>query len=79
MGRLSLSASHQGGHVVIKVIDDGGGLNRKRILEKAREQGLPAHDDMPDEEVWKLIFFPRLFQPQKQLQTFPGAGRHGRG
>jgi len=58
MGRLSLSASHQGGHVVIKVIDDGGGLNRKRILEKAREQGLPAHDDMPDEDVWKLIFSP---------------------
>ncbi|MEY3288103.1 MAG: signal-transducing histidine kinase CheA protein [Pseudomonadota bacterium] len=58
MGCLSLSASHQGGHVVIKVIDDGAGLNRRRIIEKAREQGLTADDEMSDDDVWKLIFAP---------------------
>jgi two-component system chemotaxis sensor kinase CheA len=57
-GRLSLSAEHQGGNIVIEVSDDGGGLNRDRILAKARQNGLPVSDDMPDEEVWQLIFAP---------------------
>jgi two-component system chemotaxis sensor kinase CheA len=57
-GTLTLKASHQGGNVVIEVIDDGGGLNRGRILEKAREKGLPVHDAMTDYEVWQLIFAP---------------------
>ena len=57
-GRLSLSAAHQGGNIVIEVSDDGGGLNRERILAKARENGLPVTDNMPDAEVWQLIFAP---------------------
>jgi two-component system chemotaxis sensor kinase CheA len=57
-GRLSLSAEHRGGHIVIEVSDDGGGLNRERILTKARQQGLDVNDAMPDNEVWQLIFAP---------------------
>lgn len=57
-GTLTLKASHQGGNVVIEVIDDGGGLNRARILEKAKEKGLPVNDAMTDYEVWQLIFAP---------------------
>ncbi|MDP2788419.1 MAG: chemotaxis protein CheW [Pseudomonadota bacterium] len=57
-GTLTLKASHQGGNVVIEVIDDGGGLNRARILEKAKENGLPVSDGMSDHEVWQLIFAP---------------------
>jgi two-component system chemotaxis sensor kinase CheA len=57
-GTLTLKASHQGGNVVIEVIDDGGGLNRARILEKAKEKGLPVNDGMSDYEVWQLIFAP---------------------
>jgi two-component system chemotaxis sensor kinase CheA len=57
-GTLTLKASHQGGNVVIEVIDDGGGLNRARLLEKAREKGIPVSDNMPDSEVWQLIFAP---------------------
>jgi len=57
-GRLSLSASHQGGNIVIEVSDDGGGLNREKILAKAHENGLPVTDNMPDAEVWQLIFAP---------------------
>ena len=56
--RLFLSAGHQGGHVVIEVADDGGGLNRDRILAKARQNGLAVSDDMPDADVWQLIFAP---------------------
>ncbi len=57
-GMLTLKASHQGGNVVIEVIDDGGGLDRKRILEKAKEKGMPVSDSLSDHEVWQLIFAP---------------------
>ncbi|TFW11552.1 chemotaxis protein CheA [Massilia arenosa] len=57
-GRLFLSASHQGGHIVIEVSDDGGGLNRERILAKAAQNGLAVSDSMSDADVWQLIFAP---------------------
>ena len=57
-GKLVLSAAHQGGNIVIEVSDDGGGLNRDRILAKAKSQGLPVSDAMPDADVWQLIFAP---------------------
>ncbi|MBE9608800.1 chemotaxis protein CheW [Chitinilyticum piscinae] len=55
-GTLTLKAFHQGGSIVIEVRDDGGGLNRERILAKARERGMGVSDSMPDSEVWQLIF-----------------------
>jgi two-component system chemotaxis sensor kinase CheA len=57
-GKLTLSAAHQGGNIVIEVTDDGGGLNRDRILAKAKQQGLPVSDSIPDADVWQLIFAP---------------------
>ena len=57
-GRLFLSAGHQGGNIVIEVSDDGGGLNRERILAKAAQNGLAVSDSMTDSEVWQLIFAP---------------------
>lgn len=57
-GRLSLSAAHQGGNILIEVSDDGGGLNRERIIAKARENGLSVTDTMSDSDVWQLIFAP---------------------
>lgn len=57
-GQLSLSAAHQGGNIIIEVSDDGGGLHRDKILAKARQQGMEVADDMPDEDVWQLIFAP---------------------
>ena len=57
-GKLTLSAAHKGGNIVIEVSDDGAGLNRERILAKAKQQGLPVSDGMPDAEVWQLIFAP---------------------
>lgn len=55
-GTITLRAFHQGGSIVIEVGDDGAGLNREKILAKARERGLPVHGEMPDSEVWMLIF-----------------------
>jgi len=57
-GRLTLSAAHVSGNIVVEVVDDGAGLSRDRILKKARESGLPVSDDMRDEDVWQLIFAP---------------------
>ena len=57
-GTITLTAMHQGGSILIEVSDDGAGLSRERILGKARERGLPAHDEMTDAEVWQLIFEP---------------------
>ena len=57
-GLLTVRAAHQGGSIVITVTDDGAGLNRERILAKARELGLDGGDTWADEEVWQLIFTP---------------------
>ena len=57
-GTLTLAASHQGGNIVIEVRDDGKGLNRAKLISKAREKGIDAPDSMTDSEVWSLIFAP---------------------
>ena len=72
-GQLLLSAQHHGGNIVIEVSDDGAGLNRERILDKARQQGLPVNDAMPDEEVWQLIFAPG-FSTAEQVTDISGRG-----
>jgi two-component system, chemotaxis family, sensor kinase CheA len=57
-GKVTLRAAQQGGSIVISISDDGGGLNRERILEKARENNIAVSDNPKDEEVWQLIFAP---------------------
>jgi two-component system chemotaxis sensor kinase CheA len=72
-GKLSLSAVHQGGNIVIEVCDDGGGLNRERILEKAKQNGLPVFDKMSDADVWQLIFAPG-FSTAEEVTDVSGRG-----
>ena len=56
-GTLELSAYHEGGDIIIKVIDDGAGLNKERILSKAIEKGLiEENEEVPDERLYNLIF-----------------------
>jgi len=57
-GTITLSASHQGGSIVIEVRDDGKGMSRQKILSKAKERGLDVSDQMSDADVWQLIFAP---------------------
>jgi two-component system chemotaxis sensor kinase CheA len=73
VGKLTLSAQHHGGNIVIQVTDDGAGLNRDRILKKAMEQGLPISENMPDEEVWQLIFAPG-FSTAEKITDVSGRG-----
>ena len=56
-GRVSLNARHESGCIVIEVTDDGGGLNRDKLLAKGIEKGLVgANQQLSDGEIYKLIF-----------------------
>lgn len=57
-GTVVLKAAQQGGSIVISISDDGGGLNRKRILAKAHEKNIAVGENPSDAEVWQLIFAP---------------------
>jgi two-component system chemotaxis sensor kinase CheA len=57
-GTITLSASHQGGSIVIEVRDDGRGLSREKIIRKGRERGMDISDQISDADVWLLIFAP---------------------
>jgi two-component system chemotaxis sensor kinase CheA len=73
-GTLLLRASHQAGQIVIKVADDGRGLNRDKILNKARAKGLIAAGDLPsDREIFDLIFQPG-FSTAEQVTDVSGRG-----
>ncbi|MDE2594430.1 MAG: chemotaxis protein CheA, partial [Burkholderiales bacterium] len=72
-GTITLAASHQGGSIVIEVRDDGRGLNRDKLISKAREKGIDAPDSMTDSEVWNLIFAPG-FSTAEQITDVSGRG-----
>lgn len=56
-GTIHLSAMHQGGRIIIEITDDGGGINRARVLAKAREKGLISESaTLSDDEIDNLIF-----------------------
>jgi two-component system chemotaxis sensor kinase CheA len=72
-GTLRLAARQRGGNIVIEVSDDGRGLDRERILERAAERGLAIAPDAPDEEVWQLIFEPG-FSTAEYVTDLSGRG-----
>jgi two-component system, chemotaxis family, sensor kinase CheA len=58
-GRIALNAYHEGGQIVIEVSDDGRGVNREKVLAKAKEKGLVPADAQPsDAEIDQLICAP---------------------
>jgi two-component system, chemotaxis family, sensor kinase CheA len=58
-GTVHLDACHRGGNIAVEVTDDGGGLDKERILAKARARGLVGPNDSPTEaEIHELIFVP---------------------
>ncbi len=73
MGTVTLSAFHQGGSIVVEVADDGRGLDRGRILAKARERGMKVEDTMTDQEVYALIFEPG-FSTAAEVTDVSGRG-----
>lgn len=73
VGTVTLRASQVGGRIVIDVADDGAGLSRDKILRKAAERGLPADENLPDEEVWPLVFSPG-FSTAESVTDVSGRG-----
>jgi two-component system chemotaxis sensor kinase CheA len=72
-GTITLSASHQGGSIVIEVRDDGRGLSREKILRKAQERGIEVSEQMSDADVWQLIFAPG-FSTADEVTDVSGRG-----
>ncbi|MFM7816314.1 MAG: chemotaxis protein CheA, partial [Verrucomicrobiota bacterium] len=73
-GTIRLSAAHQRGGIVIRIEDDGRGLNRERILAKARERGLIAPDAvLEDPDIFALIFAPG-FSTAETITDLSGRG-----
>ena len=73
-GTVTLSAEHRGGRIVIELSDDGRGINRERVKEKAAEKGLiPPNAILSDEEVDNLIFLPG-FSTASEVSNISGRG-----
>lgn len=66
VGTIHLNAYHKGGNIIVEVIDDGAGLNRDRIMTKARERGLIGPDEeLSDDRIYNLIFQPGFSTAEK--------------
>lgn len=76
VGKVTLNAYHQGGNVVIEIIDDGRGLDRDQIAAKGIERGLVSDTDIAtftDEQIFDLIFQPG-FSTAAQVSDLSGRG-----
>ncbi|MFC5568952.1 chemotaxis protein CheW [Lysobacter yangpyeongensis] len=72
-GTITLTAAHQGGHIIIEIGDDGRGLDRERILRKAAERNLHVPENPTDAQVWDLVFAPG-FSTAEKLTDLSGRG-----
>ena len=74
-GTVVLSAENVGGEVVIKIKDDGGGLQKDKILELAKKNGLLTKpvDEYTDGEIYSFIFVPE-FSTNEKVTEFSGRG-----
>jgi two-component system chemotaxis sensor kinase CheA len=66
VGTVHLEAYHRGGNIVVEVTDDGAGLDKDRILAKARSRGLVGpNQSLADHDIHELIFAPGLSTSDK--------------
>jgi two-component system, chemotaxis family, sensor kinase CheA len=73
-GTVKLSAEHRGGRIIIEVSDDGRGINRAKVRQKAIERGLIAvNANLSDEEIDNLIFLPG-FSTATTVSNISGRG-----
>lgn len=74
VGKVTLNAFHQGGNIVIEIMDDGQGLNTQKIKEKAITNELIAGDsELTDDEINELIFMPG-FSTADEVSDLSGRG-----
>ncbi len=74
IGTVTLNAFHQGGNIVIEIMDDGQGLNTQKIKQKAITNGLINEgDELSDNEINELIFMPG-FSTADEVSDLSGRG-----
>jgi len=76
MGTITIKAYHEGGQVIVDIVDDGKGLNREKLLKKAIEKGIvdsSKAEKMTDREVHNLIFAPG-FSTAEKVTNVSGRG-----
>jgi two-component system chemotaxis sensor kinase CheA len=73
-GTVLLSAGHAGGRIIIEISDDGKGINRERVFQKAVSKGLiPADLSLTESQIDDLIFLPGL-STADQVSNISGRG-----
>jgi len=73
-GTINLSAYHRGGRIMIEISDDGAGINRDRVLAKAREKGMIAPDYVPGADEIDNMIFMAGFSTAEQVTSVSGRG-----
>ncbi len=74
VGTISLNAYHQEGNIVIEIKDDGKGIDKEKVLEKARDKGvIDADYDIDDNRVFNLLFHPG-FSTAEKVSDLSGRG-----
>lgn len=73
-GTIHLSAEHRGGRIVIEIMDDGRGINRDKVMQKAIEKGMvQPNATLTEEEIDNLILLPG-FSTAEQVSNLSGRG-----
>jgi two-component system chemotaxis sensor kinase CheA len=73
-GKLVLSARHETGAILIRIEDDGRGINRERVLQRARNRGLVEQGFTPSDDDINMLIFEPGFSTAEQVTNLSGRG-----
>ncbi|OYT94331.1 MAG: chemotaxis protein CheA, partial [Pseudomonas sp. PGPPP3] len=73
-GQLTLSARHETGAILIRIEDDGRGINRERVLQRAWNRGLVEPGHVPSEDAINMLIFEPGFSTAEQVTNLSGRG-----
>jgi two-component system chemotaxis sensor kinase CheA len=73
-GKLTLSAKHETGAILIRIEDDGRGINRERVLQRAWNRGLIEQGVVPTDDVINMMIFEPGFSTAEQVTNLSGRG-----
>lgn len=73
-GKLVLSAQHETGAILIRIEDDGRGINRERVLQRAWNRGLLEQGVVPGDDAINMLIFEPGFSTAEQVTNLSGRG-----
>ena len=73
-GHLTLSARHETGAILIRIDDDGRGINRERVLQRAWNRGLVEQGVVPSDNDINMLIFEPGFSTAEQVTNLSGRG-----